>query len=419
MNYEDTITALKSGTVPAKDASELCIGREKEIEEFKYLLKKTGEGKSITKFINGEYGSGKSFFLKLLEENALEDNYVVSKVTLSRDVPFNKFEIVYRNIVKSLRCKTGTSLEHIIEKWITHLKMMVFEQTDDPIKQNLIIRENMHSELESARKHSNPFVVAIENYYNAMNTGDYETAKYAQSWLGGDSNIPFKYKNKFGVKGEIDKENAFKFLKSLSAFIQTIGYSGLVILIDEVEHIMDLHSKKLRDTAYDYIRFIYDECTLNNFEYTLFVLAGTPEFFDDPKKGTPSYEALGDKVTGRIQNPLENSSYQNLRNPIMTLEGFNKDELTKIAEKIKIMHSEVFEWDSNTLINPNLIERIVTLHESHAAQLKGGKVSPRQFIRPFISVLDTVQQNPDELNSDEKIMALFEEKEIEEFEDDW
>jgi hypothetical protein len=127
--------------------------------------------------------------------------------------------------------------------------MMVFEQTDDPIKQNLIIRENMHSELESARKHSNPFVVAIENYYNAMNTGDYETAKYAQSWLGGDSNIPFKYKNKFGVKGEIDKENAFKFLKSLSAFIQTIGYSGLVILIDEVEHIMDLHSKKLRDTA--------------------------------------------------------------------------------------------------------------------------------------------------------------------------
>jgi hypothetical protein len=419
MNYEDTIMALKNGTVPAKDAIDLCIGREKEIEEFKYLLKKTSEGKSITKFINGEYGSGKSFFLKLLEENALEDNFVVSKVTLSRDVPFNKFEIIYRNIVKSLKCKTGTSLEHIIEKWITHLKMMVFEQTDDPIKQNLIIRENMHSELESARKHFNPFVVAIENYYDAMNTGDYETAKYAQSWLRGDSNIPFKYKNKFGVKGEIDKENAFKSLEALSTFIQSIGYSGLVILIDEAEHIMSLHSKKLRDTAYDYIRFIYDECTLNNFKYTLFVLAGTPEFFDDPRKGTPSYEALGDKVAGRIQNPLENSSYQNLRNPIMMLEGFNKDQLIDIAEKIKIMHSEVFEWDSNKIIHSNLVERIVNLHESHAAQLKGGKVSPRQFIRPFISVLDTVQQNPDELNSDEKIMALFEEKEIEEFEDDW
>ena len=132
MNYEDIIMALKNGNVPAKGASEICIGRENEIEEFKYLLKKINEGKGITKFVNGEFGSGKSFFLKIIEEMAYEDNFVVSRVTLSRDVPFNKFEIVYRNIVKTLRCKTGTSLEHIIERWITKLKMMAFEETSDP-----------------------------------------------------------------------------------------------------------------------------------------------------------------------------------------------------------------------------------------------------------------------------------------------
>ena len=79
------------------------------------------------------------------------------KLVLVGNVPFNKIEIVYRNIVKNLRCKTGTSLEHIIEKWISHLQMMALDQTSDPIKQNLIIKENMHSELESARKLSNPF----------------------------------------------------------------------------------------------------------------------------------------------------------------------------------------------------------------------------------------------------------------------
>ena len=279
MDYEDIITALKNGNVPANGASEICIGRENEIEEFRYLLKKINEGKAITKFINGEFGSGKSFFLKVIEEIAFDDNFVVAKVTLSRDVPFNKIEIVYKNIVKNLRCKTGTSLEHIIERWITKLKMMAFEETSDPVKQNLIVNENIHDDLEKARKHSNPFAVTIENYNKAMNSGDYDTAKSAQAWLRGDSNIPFTQKRKFGVKGDIDRENAFKFLEALAAFVKTIGYSGLVVLIDEAEYIMMLQSRKLRDTAYNYIRDIFDECSLGNFQNTLFILSWNSKIF--------------------------------------------------------------------------------------------------------------------------------------------
>lgn len=415
MDNEDIIMALKNGNVPAKGASELCIGREKELEEFKYLLKKIKEGKGVTKFVNGDFGTGKSFFLKVLEETAFDDNFVVSKVTLSRDVPFNKFEIVYRNIVKTLRCKTGTSLEHIIEKWMTHLQMMAYEQTTDPVKQELIVKENIHDDLENARKHSNPFASAIENYHKAIKAGDYETAKYAQAWLRGDANIPFTVKRKFGVKGDVDRENAFKFLEALAAFVVSIGYSGLIVLIDEAETIVRLQSKKLRDTAYDYIRYIYDECNLENFKYTLFVFAGTPQFFEDQKLGVPSYQALDQ----RIQDALK-SNYQDLRKPIILLEGFTKDELVEIADKLMEMHNEAFEWDSTQTINP-VINGIVDIHEENA-QLTGGKVTPRIFIRSFLSVLDTVQQNPDELNTDKKILQLFEEREIEleeEFDDDW
>jgi hypothetical protein len=415
MDYEDIIMALKNGNVPANGASEVCIGRENEINEFKYLLKKIDEGKAITKFVNGEFGSGKSFFLKVIEEMAFEDNFVVSKVTLSRDVPFNKFEIVYKNIVKSLRCKTGTSLEHIIERWITKLKMMAFEETSDPQKQNLIINENLHNDLDRARKHSNPFAVAVENYNRAMNSGDYNTAKYAQAWLRGDSNIPFTEKRKFGVKGDIDRENAFKFLEALAAFLKTIGYSGLVVLIDEAEYMMMLTTKKLRDTAYNYLRDIYDECSLGNFQNTLFVFAGTPDLFEDDKQGIPSYKALSD----RIEDALD-TSLKDLRKPVLTLEGFTKEELIEIAGKLMIMHEEVFEWNGSDQISP-VLENIVDLHEENA-KLTGGKVTPRMFVRSFISVLDTVQQNPDEFDTDKDILKVFEEKETEfeeEFDDDW
>jgi Protein of unknown function (DUF2791). len=197
--------------------------------------------------------------------------------------------------------------------------------------------------------------------------------------------------------------------------LKTIGYSGLVVLIDETEFTMHLQNKKLRDTAYNYIRDIYDECSLGNFQNTLFVFAGTPQFFDDPKLGVPSYQALSD----RIEDTLD-TSLKDLRKPVIKLEGFTKDELIEIAGKLMIMHEEVFEWNGSDQISP-VLESIVDLHEENAA-LTGGKVTPRMFVRSFISVLDTVQQNPNEFDTDKDILKVFEEKETEfeeEFDDDW
>ena len=63
----------------------------------------------------------------------------------------------------------------------------------------------------------------------------------------------------------------------------------------------------------------------------------------------------------------------------------------------------------------------------------GGRVTPRTFIRSFISVLDTVQQNQSFFDDPQKIIELFEKQEpiddgfggnidfddIDEFDDDW
>ena len=189
----------------------------------------------------------------------------------------------------------------------------------------------------------------------------------------------------------------------------------MVILIDEAEYMMMLNTKKLRDTAYNYLRDIYDECNLGKFQNTLFVFAGTPQFFDDPKVGIPSYAALSD----RIEDALD-TSLKDLRKPVITLEGFKKEELIKIAQRLMKMHEEVFGWDATEHINP-IIEDIVSSHEENAA-LMGGRINPRTFIRSFISALDTVEQNPDEFNNDKDILKVFEENETEleeALEDDW
>ena len=422
MDYEDILTALKNGNVPPSGTSEFCIGREKEIEEFERLLDKVdNDEKAIVKFVNGEFGAGKSFFLKVVEEMAFEKNFVVSWITLSNDIPFNKIDIVYKNIVKNLKCKTGTSLDHIIDRWITGLKMMAFEETSNPQKQNELVKENMASDLADTRQHANAFANAIEGYYTLMNEENYVTANNAKAWLRGDSNIPFTEKRKFGVKGDVTKDNAISFLEALSIFVKSIGYAGLVVLVDEAEFIRNLHAKKYRDIAYNYIRDIYDNCNLSKFQNTLFLFAGTPELFDDEKKGIPSYSALND----RLKNVL-NTDLPDMRKPIFDLRGFTQDDLKEIARRLTDMHAETYNWNASDKITP-ILDDIVSIHVANA-ELTGGKVTPRTFIRSFISVLDTVEQNQAHFSNSSDILEMFSEKEnskdpdfddIDEFDDDW
>lgn len=422
MDYENVLMALKNGNVPEKGVKNLCIGREKEIDEFEKLLDKVNNKKAIVKFINGEFGAGKSFFLKVIEEMAYDKNFVVSWITLSNDVPFNKIDIVYKNIVKSLKCKTGTSLSHIIDRWITELKMMAFEQTSNPQKQNQLVQESIYDDLAETREHASAFAMAIESYNKLMNEEDYKTAEYAKAWLRGDSNIPYTEKRKFGVKGDVTKDNAIHFLEALSIFVKSIGYSGLVVLIDEAEFTMNLHTKKLRDVAYNYMRDIYDNCNLGKFENSLFVFAATPELFDNAQKGIPSYEALDDRLKDVLDTDLPD-----MRKPIFNLKGFEKEDLLDVAGKLLIMHEEVYKWNANDKINP-VLNDIVEIHTENAG-LTGGKVTPRTFIRSFVSLLDTVQQNQSYFKDSNEILNLFNDREselneenfnaLDEFDDDW
>lgn len=185
---------------------------------------------------------------------------------------------------------------------------------------------------------------------------------------------------------------------------------------------MNLHTKKLRDIAYNYIRDIYDNCNMGKFQNTLFLFAGTPELFDQQQKGIPSYEALDD----RLKNVL-NTDLPDMRKPIFDLKGFNEDDLKKIAYKLMNMHEEVYKWDAHNKIN-SVLDDIVKSHVETAG-LTGGKVTPRTFIRSFISVLDTVQQNQSFFKNSEDVLEMFKQREdedefinfddIDEFEDDW
>ena len=296
--------------------------------------------------------------------------------------------------------------------------MKALKQTHNPQEQNQLVQKSIYNDLAETREHANAFATAIENYNKLMNKEDYKTAEYAKAWLRGDSNIPSTEKRKFGVKGDVDKENTIHFLEALSIFVKSIGYSGLVVLIDETEFTMNLHTAKSRDVAYDYMREIYDNCNLGKFENSLFVFAATPELFDDQKKGIPSYKALDDRLKDTLDTDLED-----MRKPIFNLKGFEEENLNKVSGKLLIMHEEVYKWNASDKIKP-ILKNIVKIHVENAG-LTGGKVTPRTFIKSFVSVLDTVQQNQSYFKNSKEILNLFKDRKselnehINEFDEDW
>ena len=98
------IEGLRKGIVPTEYVSFFTVGRQnwlKFVEEDLDYFIANGGGK--VRFINGDYGDGKTHFMSVIQQLALQKNFASSFVVLTRDVPIHKFEVVYQEIVSQLR----------------------------------------------------------------------------------------------------------------------------------------------------------------------------------------------------------------------------------------------------------------------------------------------------------------------------
>jgi hypothetical protein len=406
---KDVIDALRRGKAPEQSMGYLPIGRKDEIDEFKRLLEDVKRGEARTKFINAQFGMGKSLLLKTVEAIAIENNFAVSYIDLPKkaaDLPFSKFEVVYAKIVQTLEGRSGSSFKEIVDTWLLDLKNRATGILNNPIRsEDPIVTELMKETLDPVEKYSNSFAVVLESYYEGLKTGNDEIMRYAMAWLKGDPNMPANKRKIIGVKGTITKEESFSFLKALTIFIKSIGYSGIVVLIDEAENIMNIAQGNSRDGAYGNIKKLYDnESKLGNI---MFIFAGTPDLYMEGKsKGIWSYDALYDRVKDALHSPLKD-----VRKPVMELEGFKIDELKDVSNEVIEIYGLAYNWDSRSRMNP-VLGYILDDYEARTG-LSGGKVIPRDFIRTLVSILDVIHQHP-EITEDKIIGLLGEEMSDEE-----
>lgn len=111
--YGKILQALSNGTVPHEGLGYIAVGREKELGALLSELDLLRVGGSTFRIVVGDYGSGKSFLLQTIRENAVKRNFVVAEVDLSPDRNLTgtstqrKGLATYRELIANISNKTN------------------------------------------------------------------------------------------------------------------------------------------------------------------------------------------------------------------------------------------------------------------------------------------------------------------------
>jgi len=148
------------------------------------------------------------------------------------------------------------------------------------------------------------FHKAIQGYFNAALRGQERRLESLGRWLHGEEVSPEDMRDlrSIGVTEKINKNNAFKMLRSLCQVVRALGYSGLTLLFDEGDRMLSVGGRSEK-VATDNLREVIDRCR-EDLPGAMFVYAVPPAFITDI---VPKYPALQQ----RVQSP----SYFSRSNP--------------------------------------------------------------------------------------------------------
>ena len=391
LTAQDIINALRSGTVPHIGLHHLAVGVEAEEAAILEQLDHVGTGRAAYKFVRGAYGAGKTFLARLILEDALARNFVVTEAVISPDTPLYKLEQVYARLVSNLRTSGQEhALKALLDRWIYRVEDRLIEleglSEDDP---RLLQRTEQALEADLARIATldTGFSLAVRGYYRAQAEGDFATAQSLIGWLSGQGTVGGAARRYAGIRGQVDRSLALTYLHAVCHVARLAGHTGLVVLLDEVETVQRLRRPE-REKSLSNLRQIVDALHDGGFRYMHFLLTGTPSFFED-RKSVPSLQPLHE----RIKLMDTDDRFRNLRQPQIVLRAFDRGRLLAVAQKVREIYEIAYQPVDRTRVSDAFIEKMA----DHLTSKFGGRVDvlPRVFLREFVNVLDLVQDYPD------------------------
>ena len=383
------IQALRAGVVPRAGLHHVQVGRSAELDALVGNVEHVQEGGSAVRFVIGEYGSGKTFFLNLIRLVALEHGLVTVHADLTPDKRLQSTgghaRALYAELMRNLSTRTrpdGGALPALVERFVSQAAK---EASETGRSTNAVIRERL-AELEELVS-GYDFASVVAQYWEAHEAGDAELKASALRWLRGEYPNRTAAKRDLDVSTVIDDASWYDYLKLMARFVRLSGYGGLVVLIDEAVNLYKLNHKTARSRNYEQVLRIVNDSLQGLSEGVLFLFGGTPEFLMDPYRGLYSYEALQTRLA---ENRFAQEGLVDLSGPVVRLQNLSPEDLYVLLGNIR----RVFAGgDDNALPVP---DEALQAFMRHCAETVGDAYfrTPRNTVRAFTDLLAVLEQNP-------------------------
>lgn len=392
------INSLKGGVVPRIGLPYITVGRENEINALLHDVDIIADGGASFRFIMGKYGSGKSFLLQTIRNYVMDRNFVVCDADLSpeRRLQGTKGQglATYKELIRNISTKTrpeGGALTLILDRWINAVQTETAAESDltpDSPEFEKAVEKKIYAVVNSLNEmvHGFDFSRLLTLYYRAFAEGDDETKGKVVKWFRGEYATKTEAKSELGVNIIITDEDWYEYIKLFSAFLKMAGYSGMLILIDELVNIYKIPNSITRQYNYEKILTMYNDTLQGKAKYIGIIMCGTPQCIEDTRRGVYSYEALRSRLAeGRFGGEISD-----MLAPVIKLSPLTYEEMLVLIEKLEDIHSGLFGYE-NRLKQDDLIDFIKIEYSRVGANTN---ITPREVIRDFIELLDITYQNP-------------------------
>lgn len=392
------INSLKGGVVPRIGLPYITVGRENEINALLHDVDIIADGGASFRFIMGKYGSGKSFLLQTIRNYVMDRNFVVCDADLSpeRRLQGTKGQglATYKELIRNISTKTrpeGGALTLIVDRWINAVQTETAAESDlspDSPEFEKAVEKKIYAVVNSLNEmvHGFDFSRLLTLYYRAFAEGDDETKGKVVKWFRGEYATKTEAKSELGVNIIITDEDWYEYIKLFSAFLKMAGYSGMLILIDELVNIYKIPNSITRQYNYEKILTMYNDTLQGKAKYIGIIMCGTPQCIEDTRRGVYSYEALRSRLAeGRFGGEISD-----MLAPVIKLSPLTYEEMLVLIEKLEDIHSGLFGYE-NRLKQEYLIDFIKIEYSRVGADTN---ITPREVIRDFIELLDITYQNP-------------------------
>lgn len=383
------IQALSAGVVPRSGLKYIQVGRAREVEALLKDVERIADGGGAVRFIIGEYGAGKTFFLNLVRLIAMEKRLVTIGADLAPDrrlqASGGQARSLYAETLRNLSTRTkpeGGGLSGVVERFVSNA-------ADEAKKGGTTVEDVVQQQLTDMRElvGGYDFAQVLAAYWRGAEEGDDARKTAALQWLRGEFSTKTEARQALGVRVIVDDTTIYDHWKLLAAFVRSAGYAGLLVTLDEMVNLYKLQSAQARSANYEQILRIVNDVLQGSVAGLGFIFGGTPEFLMDTRRGLYSYAALQSRLA---ENSFARGDLVDMSGPVIRLSNLSPEDMHVLLERLR----DVFAGgDPSSHLVP---DEALTVFMEHCSKHIGDAYfrTPRNTVKAFVQLLSVLEQNP-------------------------